>query len=72
MADFHAADLWVAVVPETSAVGPAMEQAGKEAKGKFGEGVKGIGKHIHDDLETESKMPWGAAGKVSATTSQSM
>jgi hypothetical protein len=50
VADFHAADLWVAVVPDASKVGPAMEEAGKEAKGKFGAAVKGIGDTIHDDL----------------------
>jgi hypothetical protein len=51
MADFHAADLWVAVIPETSKVGPAMEEAGKEAKKKFGDGIKDFGKTIHDDLD---------------------
>jgi hypothetical protein len=51
VADFHAADLWVAVVPDASKVGPAMEEAGKEAKGKFGSAVKGIGDTIHDDLD---------------------
>ena len=51
MADFHAADLWVAVIPDTKQVGPAMEKAGKEAKDKFGGGVKDFGKTIIDDLE---------------------
>lgn len=51
MADFHAADLWVAVVPDVSKVGPEMEKAGKEAKGKFGDAVRDFGKSIHDDLE---------------------
>lgn len=67
MADFHAADLWVAVVPETSQVGPAMEQAGKEAKGKFGDAVKGIGKNIHDeftDVGKHAKDAFGKAGKT--------
>lgn len=50
MADFHAADLWVAVVPSTEKVGPAMEEAGREAKSKFGQAVKGIGQTIDDDL----------------------
>jgi hypothetical protein len=30
MADFHAADLWVAVAPDVSKVGPAMQEAGTE------------------------------------------
>lgn len=67
MADFHAADLWVAVVPETSQVGPAMEQAGKEAKGKFGDAVKGIGKNIHDEFDKigdKAKEKFGKAGKT--------
>ena len=67
MADFHAADLWVAVVPETSQVGPAMEKAGKEAKGKFGDAVKGIGKNIHDEFDkigAKAKESFGKAGKT--------
>lgn len=67
MADFHAADLWVAVVPETSQVGPAMEKAGKEAKDKFGTAVKDFGKSIHDDLGKigeKAKDVFGKAGKT--------
>lgn len=67
MADFHAADLWVAVIPETSQVGPAMEAAGKEAKGKFGEAVKDIGKSIRDDFDkvgTHAKDAFSKAGKT--------
>ncbi|MEE2855637.1 MAG: hypothetical protein VX424_23635 [Actinomycetota bacterium] len=67
MADFHAADLWVAVLPETSAVGPAMEAAGKEAKSRFGSAVKDFGKTIHDDLDqigTKAKDAFSGIGKI--------
>lgn len=68
MADngFNLATLWVPVVPETSQVGPAMEQAGKEAKGKFGAAVKDFGKTIHDDLDKigqKTKDSFSNAGK---------
>lgn len=70
MADFHAADLWVAVVPETSQVGPAMEKAGKEAKGRFGEGIRGIGKHVHDEFDQigqKAKDVFSKAGEQAST-----
>jgi hypothetical protein len=66
LADFHAADLWVAIVPDASKVGPAMEAAGKEAKGKFREGVKDFGKAIHEDLDrvaAKSKDVFSGMGK---------
>ena len=49
--DFSLATLWVPVAPETSKVGPAMEDAGKEGKRRFGEGVKDLGHTITEDLE---------------------
>lgn len=66
MADFHAADLWIAIVPETSKVGPAMEEAGKQAKSKFRDAVKDFGKSISDDLEkvgAKSKDTFSGIGK---------
>jgi hypothetical protein len=66
LAQFHAADLWVAVVPDVSKVGPAMEKAGKEAKDKFGSGTKDMGKSILDDLQRvkdKTKEVFADAGK---------
>jgi hypothetical protein len=71
MADFHAADLWVAIIPDASKVGPAMEEAGKQAKGKFREGVKDFGKAIHEDLDrvaAKSKDVFSGMGKELKTT----
>lgn len=58
--DFNLATLWLPVAPETSKLGPAMEQAGKDSKKKFTDNVKGIGDVIHDDLSK-------ASGKVKDT-----
>lgn len=49
--DFNLATLWIPVVPETSKVGPAMEDAGKEGSRRFGDAVKDLGHTITDDLE---------------------
>jgi hypothetical protein len=71
LATFHAADLFVAVVPDTSKIGPSMEQAGKDAKDKFGTGVKGMGKSVTteiDQVSTHAKDSFGKAGKDAGTS----
>ena len=40
--------LWVQIMPETSKLGPAMEDAGKDATEHFGKGSHGLGDKIHD------------------------
>lgn len=68
--DMNLATLWLPVAPETSKIGPAMEEAGKQAKGKFGQAVKGIGDTIHDDLSkvgTKAKDTFTNLGKSFTT-----
>ncbi|OBK12595.1 hypothetical protein [Mycobacterium asiaticum] len=64
--DLNLATLWVPVAPETSKIGPAMEEAGRQAKGKFSEAAKGIGNTIHEDLAkagTKAKDTFSGVGK---------
>ena len=42
--------LWVPIMPETSKLGPAMEDAGKDATEHFGKGSHGLGDKIHDSF----------------------
>jgi hypothetical protein len=58
--------LWVPIMPETSKVGPAMEQAGKDGKTRFDKSVKDIGKTISDDMtkvSTKTKDVFSGMGK---------
>ena len=48
--NLHLADLWVAVVPDTSKVQPAVEEAGKKAKGSFTQSIRGISDSLHKEL----------------------
>lgn len=69
--DFNLATLWVPVVPETSKVGPAMEEAGKEAKGRFGSAVSGIGDSIHDSISHATDKLKDVFGKSGGEASKS-
>jgi hypothetical protein len=64
--------LWVPIMPETSKLGPAMEEAGKDATESFGKATSGIGDKIHDSFTKATGKVRDVFHKAGNDASESM
>lgn len=64
--------LWVPIMPETSKLGPAMEEAGKDATETFGKATSGIGDKIHDSFTKATGKVKDVFHKAGNDASESM
>jgi hypothetical protein len=64
--------LWVPIMPETSKLGPAMEEAGKGATESFDKGTSGLGDKIHDSFTKATGKVKDVFHKAGNDASESM
>lgn len=64
--------LWVPIMPETSKLGPAMEEAGKDATESFDKGTVGLGDKIHDSFTKATGKVKDVFHKAGGDASESM
>lgn len=64
--------LWVPIMPETSKLGPAMEEAGKDATESFDKGTVGLGDKIHDSFTKATGKVKDVFHKAGNDASESM
>ena len=64
--------LWIPLMPETSKLGPAMEQAGTDATESFGKGSSGLGDKIHDSFTKATGKVKDVFHKAGNDASESM
>jgi hypothetical protein len=64
--------LWVPIMPETSKLGPAMEEAGKDATETFGKATAGIGDKVHESFTKATGKVKDVFTKAGSDASESM